>query len=171
MPPDARLWIFAADRPLAAEEQQTLLEAVDAFLDEWAAHGVPLAAARELRYGQFLFVAVDESRTGASGCSIDAMTRVLADLERRLGVELVNHAPVLYRGGSSVVRLDRAAFTERVRRGDVAPDTIVFNNTLSRVGDLSTKWEVAARDSWHARAFFGLRPPGSGLQAASGASE
>ena len=169
MPPDARLWIFAAERPLAAEEQQALLGAVDAFLEGWAAHGVPLAAARELRYDQFLFVAVDESRTGASGCSIDAMTRVLAELERRLGVELVNHAPVLYREGTRVVRLDRAAFAERVRRGEAAPDMIVFNNTLSRVGDLPTKWEVAARDSWHARAFFGGSSPktaGDSLQAA-----
>jgi hypothetical protein len=46
----------------------------------------------------------------------------------------------------------------------------VFNNTLSRVGDLTTKWEVAARDSWHARAFFGGSSPktaGDSLQAAS----
>jgi hypothetical protein len=155
MPPDARLWIFAAERPLAEGEQQTLLTAVDEFLDGWAAHGAPLAAARDLRYGQFLFVAVDESSAGASGCSIDAMTRVLAALEGRMGLELVNHGPVLYRAGDRVARLDRAAFAERARRGDVAPDTIVFNNTLARVADLQDgKWEVPARESWHARAFF-----------------
>src|SRR5512144_721858 len=115
MPPDARLWIFAAERPLADAEQQRLLAAVDGFLDQWPAHGAPRAAARELRYGQFLFVAVDESRTGASGCSIDAMTRVLAGLEDELGVELVNHAPVLYRAGERVTRIDRAVFAERAR--------------------------------------------------------
>jgi hypothetical protein len=31
----------------------------------------------------------------------------------------------------------------------------VFNNTLSRVAELEGgQWEVPARDSWHARAFF-----------------
>jgi hypothetical protein len=160
VPPDAHLWIFAAERRLTAGERQALLGAVDGFLEGWAAHGVPLAAARELRYDQFLFVAVDESRTGASGCSIDAMTRVLAELERRLGVELVNHGPVLYRAGERIVRVDRAAFADRVRRGEAAPDTIVFNNTLSRVGDLDRNWEVAARDSWHGRAFFGMAVKG-----------
>jgi hypothetical protein len=155
MPPDARLWIFAAERRLSDAEQQRLIPAVDAFLDGWAAHGAPLAAARDLRYGQFLFVAVDESNAGASGCSIDALTRVLASLEGELGLELVNHGPVLYRADGRVERLDRAAFADRVRRGEVAVNTIVFNNTLSRVAELQNgRWEVPAGDSWHARAFF-----------------
>jgi hypothetical protein len=82
MPPHARLWIFAAERPLSGSEQKALLAVVDDFLQQWAAHGAPLAAARDLRYARFLFVAVDESNAGASGCSIDAMTRVLAALEK-----------------------------------------------------------------------------------------
>src|SRR5919112_955984 len=127
LPPDARLWIFAAERPLSDTEQGSLLAVVDAFLDQWAAHGAPLAAARDLRYGQFLFVAVDESNAGASGCSIDAMTRVLAALEHQLGVQLVDHTPVLYREGERIARLDRPAFAERARRGEVTRDTIVFN--------------------------------------------
>jgi hypothetical protein len=156
MPPHARLWIFAAERPLAGAEQEALLAVVDDFLQQWAAHGAPLAAARDLRYARFLFVAVDESNAGASGCSIDAMTRVLAALEKQMGLELVNHGPVLYRVGDQIARLDRSAFAEGARRGEVAPDTIVFNNTLSRVADLADgRWEVPARDSWHARAFFG----------------
>lgn len=155
MPPDARLWIFAAERPLSGTEQETLLAVVDEFLQQWAAHGAPLAAARDLRHDRFLFVAVDESNAGASGCSIDAMTRVLAALEGQMGLELINHGPVLFRVGDRIARLDRAAFAERARRGAVAPDTIVFNNTLSRVAELHAgKWEVPARDSWHARAFF-----------------
>jgi hypothetical protein len=165
MPSDARLWIFAAERPLSDTEERALLAAVDAFLDGWAAHGAPLAAARDVRYRQFLFVAVDETQAGASGCSIDAMTRVLAALEREMGLELVNHGPVLYRDGDRIARLDRTAFAERARRGQVAPDTIVFNNTLSRVGELQNgKWEVPARDSWHGRAFLAEAAQGPGAR-------
>jgi hypothetical protein len=37
----------------------------------------------------------------------------------------------------------------------VSPSTRVFDNTLTRVGDLMAgKWEVKAADAWHARAFF-----------------
>jgi hypothetical protein len=154
LPADARLWIFAAERPLGPAEQDRLLAVVDGFLDGWRAHGHPLAAARELRYGQFLLVAVDESQEGASGCSIDAMTRSLSELERQLGVELVNHAPVLYRTSGGVARTTRPAFGERVKAGEITPETIVFNNTLTRVGELANQWEVPARASWHGKAFF-----------------
>ena len=160
LPPDARLWIFAAARPLATGEQQKLLESVDAFLAEWKAHGHPLAASRDLRYGQFLFVAVDESAAGASGCSIDAMTRGLAALERDLGVELTNHGPVLYRDDGAVRRVDRTAFATLARDGTVSPETIVFDNTLTRLSELQAgRWELPARDSWHHRAFFSRPAP------------
>jgi hypothetical protein len=155
MPPEARLWIFAAERPLTAAEQERLLGPVDEFLNHWKAHGAPLAAARDLRHGQFLMIAVDESTAGASGCSIDAMTRVLAGLEREMGLELVNHSPVLYRTPGGVARVDRPSFAARARQGEVSPDTIVFDNTLTRVAELrDNRWEVPARQSWHRRAFF-----------------
>jgi hypothetical protein len=149
------MWVFAAGRALAADEQERLLRAVDEFLDDWKAHGRPLSCARDLRHGQFLFVAVDESAMGASGCSIDSMMRTLSALERELGVELVNHGPVLYRAGAEIRREMRPAFAARAARGEVTPDTIVFDNTLTRVGDLQAgRWEVPAREAWHGRAFF-----------------
>jgi hypothetical protein len=154
LPADARLWIFAAERPLSNTEQERLLAAVDEFIDQWQAHGHALAAARELRYGQFLLLGVDESQEGASGCSIDAMTRTLGVLETQLGLELQNHAPVLYRTADGVARTSRPAFGDRARSGEVTPDTIVFDNSLTRVGDLADKWEVPARASWHGKAFF-----------------
>jgi hypothetical protein len=126
MPPDARLWIFAAERPLTEGETDALMGVVDAFLDDWKAHGHPLHCARELRY------------------------------------ELVNHAPVVYRIDNGIARDPRPAFAERARRGDVTPDTIVFNNTLTRVGELPNRWEVPARESWHARAFF--KPTAVGIR-------
>jgi hypothetical protein len=154
LPADARLWIFAAERPLAPAEQERLLAAVDGFIDQWKAHGHALAAARDLRYGQFLLLGVDESQEGASGCSIDSMTRTLATLEQQLGVELLNHAPVLYRTPDGVARAARPTFVERARAGEVTPSTIVFNNTLTRVGELADQWEVPAGTSWHGKAFF-----------------
>jgi hypothetical protein len=155
MPGEARLWIFAAERALNEDEQRELFAELDAFLEEWRAHGQPLSAARDLRYGQFLMVAADESAAGASGCSIDALTGVLRRLEQRLGVELANHAPVFYRTQAGVGRVTRAQFARMAAAGDVTPDTTIFDNAASRVADVHEgRWERPARESWHARAFF-----------------
>jgi hypothetical protein len=154
LPSDARLWVFAADRPLDADERRRLLALVDAFLDQWKAHGTPLAAARDWRYDRFLLIGVDESAAGASGCSIDAMVHQLAGLERSLGVQLLDHGPVLFRRDDRIERLPRPAFGDLARRGDVSSETVVFNNTVTRVADVREgRWETRASDSWHARAF------------------
>jgi hypothetical protein len=82
------------------------------------------------------------------------MTRTLGELERQLGIELLNHAPVLYRTGGRVARAARPAFGELAKSGGITPDTIVFDNSLTRVGDLADRWEVPASASWHGKAFF-----------------
>ena len=155
LPSDARLWIFAAERPLTPSEQARVLEETDNFISKWMAHGVPLTAGRDLRYDQFVLVGVDERAAGVSGCSVDALVRRMQQLEGVLGLELVNNAPVLYREGQTIERVSRDRFAELAASGTVSPSTRVFDNTLSRVGDLQAgKWEVKAAESWHRQAFF-----------------
>ena len=155
LPPDARVWIFAAERPLAGGERGRVTGEVDAFIDQWSAHGVPLRAARDVRYDQFVFVAVDESAAGASGCSVDALVRRMKGLQAELGVELVNHAPVLYRSGNGIARVSRERFADLAESGAVSPLTVVFDNTLTRVEQVRAgRWELPAGESWHGAAFF-----------------
>ncbi len=155
LPPTARLWIFAADRELEASEADRLVSAVDRFLDEWTAHRQHLTAAGDWRYARFLLVGVDESTASASGCSIDALVREVRRLEQELGVTLADSGPVLFRQGDTIERVTRVQFTELATSGVVNPETAVFDNTLTTVGDLRAgRWELPARETWHGRAFF-----------------
>lgn len=155
LPPEARLWIFAAERPLTDPERARVTREVDDFIDRWAAHDVPLTAARDVRYRQFIFVAVDERAAGASGCSVDALVRRMKDLQAELGLELVNHAPVLYREGAGIERVSRERFADLADNGAVSPGTVVFDNTLTRVEQVRAgRWELPAGESWHGGAFF-----------------
>ena len=155
LPEDARVWIFSAARPLTDTEQARVLADVDRFIGQWGAHSVPLVAGRDVRYGQFVFVAVDQHTAGPSGCSIDALVRQMKVLQGEIGVELVNHSPVLFRRGTYVARVSREDFAELVASGDVNLKTTVFNNTLTVLGEVRAgRWEVPAADSWHATAFF-----------------
>jgi hypothetical protein len=78
LPAASRLWIFPAERPLSPDEETRLLTLADAFLDQWAAHGVPLTCARDWRYGRFLLVGVDEASEPPSGCSITRLAHLEA---------------------------------------------------------------------------------------------
>jgi hypothetical protein len=155
LPDHARLWVFAAERPLGPHEANRLLAAVDAFLETWHAHQVPLTCARDWRHDRFLLVGVDEQAAGVSGCSIDALVRTMRALGQDLGVNLLDHAAVFYRAGNQVQRLDRDGFARAAAEGLVSPETTVFDNTVGTIGQLRAGgWERTAATSWHQRAFF-----------------
>jgi hypothetical protein len=151
LPPHARLWTFAASRPVKEDEEQRILLAVDEFLAQWAAHGVPLTSARDWRYGRFLFVAVDEKAAGVSGCSIDALIRRLRVLEGELDLSLTDNEPVFFRDGEEIRQASRPEFKSLAGTGTVGAHTVVFDNTVQTIGALRDGgWEMPASQSWHA---------------------
>jgi len=152
LPEDARVWVFPADRTLSASERKELLEAVDRFLDDWNAHGVPLRGGRDLRYDRFLVVGVDEASAPPSGCSIDALVRVFKEKEKEMAVGLLDRSPVWYREDGQIRTASRAEFGELSRRGAVGPATVVFDASVTRRAELEGgDWEKPASESWHAR--------------------
>ena len=155
LPDESRLWVFGVERTLTEAEQESFLSAVDLFLETWVAHGIPLTCGRDWRWGRFLLVAVDEASAPPSGCSIDAMVGVLRDQERRLGVRVLDNTPVWFVANGEVRRISRTEFGRLVEEGEVGPNTVVFNNTVTRLKDArSGRCEGPVRESWHQRAFF-----------------
>jgi len=150
LPDDARLWVFAASDPIAGERAHRLLAAVDEWLVDWKAHDEPLTCAREWRDDRFLAIGVDQSTAGASGCSIDALFRVLQDLQGALGTSLLGGGRVFYRDRDGhVVATDRSTFASRARAGEVDADTLVFDTSVITVASYRSSFMRRAGDSWH----------------------
>ena len=149
LPDDARVWVFAADRVLSASQEEMLLGEVDAFLREWKAHGEPLTCARDWRDGQFLAVGVDQSATGASGCSIDGLFRVFKALTPAIGTNLLAGGRVFWRDGAGDVQVtDRTGFKRMKSEGAVGAATPMFDTTVETAGGWRRRFEVAAGEGW-----------------------
>jgi hypothetical protein len=147
MSDDARIWIFPISPALDETKRARMLQQVDLFLRDWAAHNVPVTSAREILHGSFLVIAVDkESET--SGCSIDRMFGLLRQIERDLGVAILDPKRVFVRHGDGRA----GAMTREEFRASADPHTIVFDTLAERLGDVrGGRWERPAADSWHAR--------------------
>jgi hypothetical protein len=142
LPDDARLWVFAARAPLDEVDEKRLLTAVDSF---------PLTCAREFRDEHFLAIAVDERASDASGCSIDGLFRVLKGIEEGIGTTMIGGGMVYFRaGGGMVLTCTQHQFELMSLEGAVNGDTIVFDTTLTTLGEYRTRFEPRARDSWAA---------------------
>jgi hypothetical protein len=154
LPADARVWIFAASDALEPAQAVALLRAVDDFLGQWKAHGLPLTCARDWRDEHFLAVAVDQRDAHASGCSIDGMFRTLQGLESALGTSLVGGGRVFFRGRDGrIVCVSRAEFANCAAAGEVRDDTPVFDTSVVNAAAYRERFERPAAASWHADLF------------------
>jgi hypothetical protein len=154
----ARVWVFPISPPLDSAEQQSLLDVVDRFLSEWAAHGAPVTSGRAVVEGSLLVIAADEN-SETSGCSIDRMFGTLRQLEGALGVSILDPNRILYRDRNGAVQaVQRAGFRDAAAAGEIDGRTVVFDPLIDTLGSFRRgELEKRAGDSWHGAA-FGLSP-------------
>jgi hypothetical protein len=149
LPDSARIWVFGSDRPVTGPAAERLLGEVDRFLGEWRAHGAPLRCARLWADHRFLVVGVDQSDANASGCSIDGLFRALQGLEREIGARLVGGGRVYYRDHAGAAQsAARADLDDLVARGVIGPDTVVFDTSITDLGEWRARFEQPARKTW-----------------------
>ena len=151
LPDSARVLVFGSDRPLSEEATQTLMTEVEKYLAEWNAHGEPLTAAYEWRFGRLLVIGVDQRTAGASGCSIDGLFRVLQRLEPQLGARLVGGGRAFYRDSNGEVQsVERHELKALRDSGAIRENSVVFDTSLTDLGSLREGFERPARKSWAA---------------------
>lgn len=153
LPPDARVWIYQASRPLTTAEVAAVQPQLARFAAEWTSHGRTLHAAAEFRHQQFLVLGLDEGVAGASGCSIDASVRFVAQLETLLGVALLEKSRLAFLQDGAVQLLTRNELKAAVADGTLHPGTFYFDNTLPTKRDLEARWPQPAQQTWLARYF------------------
>lgn len=150
LPDDARAWVFGSAEELSPGSEETLLTAVDDYLGDWRAHGSPLTVGRDWRDGRFLAVGVDQRDENASGCSLDALFRLLQGLEPQLGTSLLGNARVYFRERDGSARVtDRAGFATLAQSGSIDLDSRVFDLSVQTVGEWRDRFETTAANAWH----------------------
>jgi hypothetical protein len=144
LPPTSRIWLFGISPSLDEGQSSAMLARVDAFLNDWNAHGTPVTAARALIEGSFLVIAVDHA-SETSGCSIDRMFGLFREFERELGVSMLDSNRVFVRHADGRVEaLTRSEFRDK---GD--QHTIVYDTTAERLDEILTgHWIRKAEEAW-----------------------
>ena len=153
LPATARVWIYQASRPFTSEETVGMLPALARFAEEWTSHGRSLLASAAVLHQHCLVLGLDEAVAGASGCSIDASVRFVAQLEQHLGLELLEKSRLAFVQNGQVQLLNRRELKAAAASATVVPDTLYFDNTLATKGELDTHWPRPASETWLARYF------------------
>lgn len=153
MPKESRIWIYQSNRKLSDEEVTSITQIVEAFVEQWVAHGTPLRASYTIKYNRFIILAVDNDYHPASGCSIDASVQMIQFIEKELEIDLLDKMNVTYKTGDFIAHKSLIDFKKMAKQRAISKETIVFNNLVNTIEELENDWEVPAEDSWHGRFF------------------
>ena len=151
LPETSRVWIYQASRSFTVAELKELGQELDAFIQDWTAHGSDLKAGYEIRYKRFIILALDQTDTAASGCSIDASVHFIQQLEKDYNVDLMDKMNVSYKQGEFIAYKSLIDFKKMAKEKAVSKNTIVFNNLVNNISEFKDNWEVPASESWHSR--------------------
>lgn len=114
-----RSLIFPASRPFTEAEEEKLKLLLHDFLQHWTAHGVPLSAKLNIEYHQFLIITIDESVEPASGCSIDALSSFIKDLDKKYELHFSQETKIYFLEKNEVKTLSLPEFRKKVKTGEL----------------------------------------------------
>lgn len=148
LPPDARVWVYAASRPLTETEKQTISAQAFSFTEEWTAHQVPLKASFQIVDDVFLLFGVDVGHHDISGCGIDKSVHLVQKWEQELGISLFNRMQLEYRLGDTIHITNKTNLANALQQQAVNDQTPFYNKTITTVEELNTKFIVPLNQSW-----------------------
>jgi hypothetical protein len=88
LPEESRIWIYQSNRKFSDDEMTEIETALQAFLQNWAAHGTSLESSYQLKYNRFIILAVNQEVQNATGCSIDASVEFIQSLEKKCDLQI-----------------------------------------------------------------------------------
>jgi hypothetical protein len=142
-----RVWTYVISKPLSPEALAELHAAGNAFVSGWSAHENQLAASFAIFKNRILVVKVNEEVHGASGCSIDKLTRFIKDTEASFGIELLNRFLVAYNSGNEVEVVHSSKIKELLAQGLISENTPVYNTSVANEQELNN-WEQPLKNTW-----------------------
>ncbi len=154
MPLSARLWVYQAERTLTKEEKTAFEEATTLFINQWTAHQATLNASFCIKYNRFLVVAVDESATHASGCSIDKLTHFLQHLQNEFKMQLLDRLQLAFleenleNQEGKIITFALKDVKNALENGEIKAKTLFFNNSINTLEGFQNEWLVSIENSW-----------------------
>ncbi len=145
----SRVWIYQSKTPIAPASLPAIQQHLKEFTRQWTSHNQALKAVGEVLHERFIVLMVDESLSGASGCSIDSSVHFVQLLEQEYKLNLFDRMTFTYEQNGEILAADRNEFAELYAAGKINDDTLVFDNLVSNKADFDSKWKVRLADSWH----------------------
>jgi len=166
LPPESKLWVFAADQSFSREQNETIYKNLTGFVNEWSTHGVKNDTEFYILYNRIVLIAASNADCGgASGCSIDSLNNFMKKLGNDLNLNFFNRMQILYLDTekhtgletlsehvySDIISTDLQALTEKFANKEIDENTKVINLAVSTVSGFYNDFVQPVKKTWIAK--------------------
>ncbi len=138
--PSSKVWVYKSNRELTVPEQTFILKELDIFIPQWVSHGNQLFGGAEVVENWFVVLAVDETQSMASGCSIDTSVQFMKAVGKELNVDFFDRMQVL---------IDNAGEKEQVHFSEIGDhkEAKIYNPLISTLAEFNSNWLIPVKES------------------------
>ncbi len=153
LPDSARIWVFQSNKTIELDKKDILKNRLTTFCQNWVSHNHTLHSSFKILYDKFIVLAIDESVSDISGCSIDKSVNLLKELEVELDISLLDKSLISFKSNETIATIILQDLKNKVEAGVITEDTIVFNTLVNNKSGLATEFETLAKNTWMKRYF------------------
>ena len=103
----------------------------------------------QLAYRMFIFIALDQNKSSATGCSIDKLVNFMKNIEDQFSLRLLDRLDIAYMIDDKIYVDRLEEFKNKILLKKIDENTIVFNNLIEIKSDLTGNWKTPISNSWH----------------------
>lgn len=145
---NSKVWLYHSDRVFSEEEALEIKQKIFEFVRSWVSHNRSLKAYGNLFHRRIIALFVDETKAGASGCSIDTSVHFLKNLGQEYQADFFNRMIFSYVENEEVFTVTAQEFKELYSQGKINDDTLVFDNLVKLKGEFIKNWVKPLNTSW-----------------------
>lgn len=147
-PDESRVWVFQANEPIPDEALNEAHFIISEFAKAWTSHQIDLRSTGSILHNRFVVLVVDETKAGASGCSIDTAMRFVQDLGKKYHVDFLDRMKFTYVKDDTLYTVSRDELRDLYDKGVINDSTLIYDNLVNNKSDFLSKWVVPLGDSW-----------------------
>lgn len=148
--PSSKVWIYTASKDFNSDEIPYIDTQIGLFCSLWTAHDVKLKAGGALLFNRLLVLVVDESQTGASGCSIDKSVNFVKQLGAELNCDFLIRNLVGIQLYGKYQWVDFKEIPRLLENQEINSDTLVIDQQIKTLAELE-KIEKPLSETWLSR--------------------
>lgn len=144
----SKVWIYQADRDITYDELDDMRPEIFHFLEEWTSHSKDLLTYGNVFHRRFLAFFVDETFSGASGCSIDKSVNFVEHLGAKYKINFFDRNTFAYMQDDEIYFIRKELLKQAAAEKVFTNQTLFFDHLVPTKGDFLTRWIAPLETTW-----------------------